>query len=73
MKHVFLFSVKLLSGNFTFILIDFFFNSCRFPILIRECSGIHPKLWVRYGFGREASVDISGKTADEVYMEIAKL
>jgi NADH dehydrogenase (ubiquinone) 1 alpha subcomplex subunit 2 len=45
----------------------------RFPILIRECSGIHPKLWARYGFGRETSIDISGKTADEVYAEIAKL
>jgi NADH dehydrogenase (ubiquinone) 1 alpha subcomplex subunit 2 len=45
----------------------------RFAILIRECSGIHPKLWARYGFGREASIDLTGKSADEVYMEIAKL
>jgi len=45
----------------------------QFPILVRECSGIHPRAWARFGFGREASVDLSGKTADEVYLEIAKL
>uniref|UniRef100_A0A0U2V7N8 NADH dehydrogenase [ubiquinone] 1 alpha subcomplex subunit 2 n=1 Tax=Centropages tenuiremis TaxID=544689 RepID=A0A0U2V7N8_9MAXI len=48
-------------------------NNPKFPFLIRECSGIHPKLWARYGFGRETSVDLSGKSADDVYMEIAKL
>ena len=48
-------------------------NNPKFPILIRECSGIHPKLWARYGFGRESTVDLTGKSADKVYMEIAKL
>jgi len=47
-------------------------NNPKFPILIRECSGIHPKLWARYGFGRETSVELTGKTADEIYLEIAK-
>ena len=28
---------------------------------------------LRFGFGRETSVDLTGKTADEVYVEIAKL
>ena len=27
----------------------------RFPILIRECSGILPKVWGRHGYGREVS------------------
>lgn len=24
-------------------------NNPKFPILIRECSGVEPKLWARYG------------------------
>ena len=44
-----------------------------FPILVRECSGISPRAWARFGFGREASVDLSGKSADEVYLAIAQL
>ena len=45
----------------------------KFPILVRECSGIHPKAWARFGFGREDSVDLSGKTGDEVYLTLAQL
>ena len=45
----------------------------QFPILVRECSGIEPKAWARFGFGRESSVNLSGKNADEVYAAIAKL
>ena len=45
----------------------------KFPILVRECSGIEPKAWARFGFGRESSVDLGGKSADEVYVAIAKL
>jgi NADH dehydrogenase (ubiquinone) 1 alpha subcomplex subunit 2 len=45
----------------------------KFPVLVRECSGIHPTAWARFGFGREASVDLSGKTGDEVYLAIAQL
>ena len=45
----------------------------KFPVLVRECSGIQPRAWARFGFGREASVDLSGKSADEVYVAIAKL
>ena len=29
-------------------------------------------LHFRYGFGRETSVELTGKTADEIYVEIAK-
>jgi len=45
----------------------------KFPVLVRECSGIQPRAWARFGFGREASVDLSGKSADEVYVAIARL
>jgi len=45
----------------------------KFPILVRECSGIHPTAWARFGFGREASVDLTGMNGDEVYLALAKL
>uniref|UniRef100_A0A663EMC0 NADH dehydrogenase [ubiquinone] 1 alpha subcomplex subunit 2 n=1 Tax=Aquila chrysaetos chrysaetos TaxID=223781 RepID=A0A663EMC0_AQUCH len=37
-----------------------------FPILIRECSGVEPKLWARYEFGKEKSVPLNNLTVDEV-------
>ncbi|NXH70703.1 NDUA2 dehydrogenase, partial [Hydrobates tethys] len=37
-----------------------------FPILIRECSGVQPKLWARYEFGKEKSVLLNNLTVDEV-------
>ncbi|XP_009888989.1 PREDICTED: NADH dehydrogenase [ubiquinone] 1 alpha subcomplex subunit 2 [Charadrius vociferus] len=37
-----------------------------FPILIRECSGVQPKLWARYEFGKEKSVPLNNLTVDEV-------
>ena len=45
----------------------------KFPILVRECSGISPKVWARYGYGQEESVDLSNKTANDVVAEISKL
>ncbi|KAM8971916.1 NADH dehydrogenase [ubiquinone] 1 alpha subcomplex subunit 2 [Pelodytes ibericus] len=37
-----------------------------FPILIRECSGVQPKLWARYDFGKEANIPLSNLNADQV-------
>ncbi|NWS47826.1 NDUA2 dehydrogenase, partial [Probosciger aterrimus] len=37
-----------------------------FPILIRECSGVQPRLWARFEFGRERSVPLNNLSADEV-------
>ncbi|NXU46659.1 NDUA2 dehydrogenase, partial [Drymodes brunneopygia] len=37
-----------------------------FPILIRECSGIQPRLWARYEFGKERSIPLNNMTVDEV-------
>ncbi len=45
----------------------------QFPILIRECSGIQPKLWARYGYGREESFDIANKSGKEILDVISKL
>jgi len=32
-----------------------------------------PKAWGRLGYGREVSVDLANKSADEVYLAIAGL
>jgi len=44
----------------------------KFPILVRECSGITPKLWARFGYGREESVDLSNKSANDIITELGK-
>uniref|UniRef100_A0A9J8B7G4 NADH dehydrogenase [ubiquinone] 1 alpha subcomplex subunit 2 n=2 Tax=Cyprinus carpio TaxID=7962 RepID=A0A9J8B7G4_CYPCA len=36
------------------------------PILIRECSGVQPVLWARYGFGKEHNVSLDNMNADQV-------
>jgi NADH dehydrogenase (ubiquinone) 1 alpha subcomplex subunit 2 len=38
----------------------------RLPILIRECSGIQPRLWARYDYGVERSVVLDGLTESEI-------
>ncbi|KAF5275566.1 hypothetical protein FQA39_LY06678 [Lamprigera yunnana] len=43
------------------------------PILIRECSGVEPKLWVRYEFGKEACADVTNLPAAEVHKELETL
>ena len=40
---------------------------------MRECGGITPTLTGRLGFGREVTVDLNGKSADEVYLALAGL
>ncbi|CAI9619835.1 unnamed protein product [Staurois parvus] len=37
-----------------------------FPILIRECSEVQPKLWARYEFGKEVSVSLNNLKAEQV-------
>ena len=44
----------------------------QFPILVRECSGIAPRLWARFGYGREESVDLSNKSATDIITELGK-
>ena len=45
----------------------------QFPILIRECSGIQPKLWARYGYGREEGFDIGNKSSKDILDVISGL
>mmetsp|Transcript_7016 Transcript_7016/g.8020 ORF Transcript_7016/g.8020 Transcript_7016/m.8020 type:complete len:93 (+) Transcript_7016:107-385(+) len=43
------------------------------PILIRECGGVEPKVWVRMEKGQEVSASLSGKAESAIDAEIAKL
>lgn len=45
----------------------------RLPILIRECSGITPKVWARYNFGQETVQDLTNKNADQVLSAVKGL
>ncbi|XP_039629798.1 NADH dehydrogenase [ubiquinone] 1 alpha subcomplex subunit 2 [Polypterus senegalus] len=44
-----------------------------FPILIRECSGVQPKLWARYSFGKEQSIPLANMNADQVAKALESL
>jgi len=44
-----------------------------FPILIRECSGTTPKVYARYAEGRESSVLLTNKTAEDIAKTIQSL
>ncbi|RWS15145.1 NADH dehydrogenase [ubiquinone] 1 alpha subcomplex subunit 2-like protein [Dinothrombium tinctorium] len=43
------------------------------PILIRECSGIEPKIWARFEFGKEKSASVSGLGAEQILNAFSKL
>ncbi|KAF8241960.1 NADH dehydrogenase, alpha subcomplex, subunit 2 [Wilcoxina mikolae CBS 423.85] len=43
------------------------------PILIREASGIHPKVFARYEFGKETQVPLSGFTDQEIADKITSI
>lgn len=45
----------------------------KFPILIRECKGIEPRIWARYDMGRESSLSLANLKADDVFKQIEKL
>ncbi|KAL4230395.1 ndufa2 [Mactra antiquata] len=45
----------------------------RFPILIRECSGVQPVVYARYEYGKEASIPLTNKSSSEVLQTIASL
>lgn len=45
----------------------------KFPILVRECSGIQPKMYARYAYGKETSVQLNNLTSDGVLQAMEKL
>ncbi|VDM46029.1 unnamed protein product [Toxocara canis] len=44
-----------------------------FPILIRECSGILPRIWARYEYGVELNVSLEDATREKVLSIIRDL
>merc|ERR1712050_807424 len=44
-----------------------------FPILIRECSGIQPRVIGRYAYGREEKIVLADMSSNEVDQAIASL
>ncbi|XP_077274204.1 NADH dehydrogenase (ubiquinone) B8 subunit [Temnothorax americanus] len=48
-------------------------NNPRFPVLIRECSSIEPKLYARYDFGVERCVPLSNLKSEEILGRIKEL
>eukprot|EP00252_Welwitschia_mirabilis_P020380 TRINITY_DN4994_c0_g1_i1.p1 TRINITY_DN4994_c0_g1~~TRINITY_DN4994_c0_g1_i1.p1 ORF type:complete len:101 (-),score=12.37 TRINITY_DN4994_c0_g1_i1:420-722(-) len=44
-----------------------------FPILIRECSGVEPRIWARYNYGVERSVALDGLTEDQITQKLEEL
>ncbi|WAQ98251.1 NDUA2-like protein [Mya arenaria] len=45
----------------------------KFPILIRECSGVQPVVFARYEYGKEAQVPLSGRNSADVLKTIETL
>ncbi|XP_012284815.1 NADH dehydrogenase [ubiquinone] 1 alpha subcomplex subunit 2 [Orussus abietinus] len=45
----------------------------RFPVLIRECSLIEPKLYARYDYGKERCVSLSNLNAEEILGQVQQL
>ncbi|KAK3907612.1 NADH dehydrogenase [ubiquinone] 1 alpha subcomplex subunit 2 [Frankliniella fusca] len=43
----------------------------KFPILIRECSGVQPRLWARYEGGRESSIPLTQLKAEDVLKNVS--
>ncbi|CAG9782685.1 unnamed protein product [Diatraea saccharalis] len=44
-----------------------------FPILIRECSGVQPRVWARYEKGVERSAPLTNLGASDVLSTIKQL
>ncbi|MFH4983884.1 hypothetical protein AB6A40_010593 [Gnathostoma spinigerum] len=44
-----------------------------FPILIRECSGITPRIWARYEHGKETSVSLENASREQDRYVMRKL
>ncbi|KAJ7372044.1 ndufa2, NADH:ubiquinone oxidoreductase 10.5kD subunit [Desmophyllum pertusum] len=45
----------------------------KIPILVRECSGIQPKMYARYDHGKESSVQLNNMNGDGVLQAMETL
>lgn len=43
------------------------------PILVRECSGVQPKLWARYERGKESHLPLANMNESQVLSALEKL
>ncbi|XP_033208290.1 NADH dehydrogenase [ubiquinone] 1 alpha subcomplex subunit 2 [Belonocnema kinseyi] len=48
-------------------------NNPSFPVLIRECSAIEPKLYARYEYGKEKCVPLSNLKSEDILGQIKQL
>ncbi|XP_003383618.1 PREDICTED: NADH dehydrogenase [ubiquinone] 1 alpha subcomplex subunit 2-like [Amphimedon queenslandica] len=44
-----------------------------FPFLIRECSGVEPKIYGRYNYGQENCISLTNKSSEEVLKSLEGL
>ena len=44
-----------------------------FPILIRECRGVTPRVWARYEFGKERCVTVADYSPEQVLQAVQAL
>ncbi|EDW39611.1 GL15196 [Drosophila persimilis] len=40
------------------------------PIMVRECAGAQPRLWARYGKGKEISVSLTNREAPDIQKQL---
>ncbi|KMY88080.1 NADH dehydrogenase [ubiquinone] 1 alpha subcomplex subunit 2 [Drosophila simulans] len=40
------------------------------PILVRECSGVQPRLYARYGNGKEVSLSLANQAAPDIHKNL---
>ncbi|XP_034474542.1 NADH dehydrogenase [ubiquinone] 1 alpha subcomplex subunit 2 [Drosophila innubila] len=45
-------------------------NNPNLPILVRECSGVKPKLWARYENGKEVSISLTNQTVPDIQKQL---
>lgn len=48
-------------------------NNPNVAILIRECSGVSPRIWARYEYGRESVVDVPNLSPEDILKEVGRL
>ncbi|GAB1869070.1 NADH dehydrogenase [ubiquinone] 1 alpha subcomplex subunit 2 [Camponotus japonicus] len=48
-------------------------NNPKFPVLIRECSDIEPKLYARYEYGVERCMPLSNLKSEEILGKVKEL
>ncbi|ELT87889.1 hypothetical protein CAPTEDRAFT_108701 [Capitella teleta] len=48
-------------------------NNPKFPILIRECSSVQPRVWARYDMGKEKNSSLQDFSSKEVLETVVAL